>query len=313
MLVVIQIHMNFDWNIIGHQKQLHRLAQDVANKNVAHAYLFIGPASIGKTTIAHRFAALLQGTHNDKNIQREMDAGCHAETIVFDEQLATIRIEDLRKKQETFASKVIGEYRVVIIPELQRMSYAAQNAFLKTVEEPGQKTVFIMTTSVPERLLATIMSRVRSIHFQQSQQDFEKCMQSQPTLSAQQQAQYRLIAREKIGVYKQLSQQEDVREQCLQFVQYIQQFLEQKSVLGRMRFASYLNDHPEYISTFLEIMQMYVRAQMRMLPQYQEVLTSSYLNGSQYIDILEAIEQTQELLEKNINKRMLIEQLFMVF
>ena len=157
---------------LGHEHILSLLRQTVAEGRPAHAYLFSGPEGIGKKLVAVRFAAML----NCPQSQDDSSASCpvcrriceekHPDFIIEKPLRGMIRIDRVRHIQSFFQfAPVEAFYRVAIIDDAHSMNRAAQNALLKTLEEPPAGRVLILVTSKPFLLLPTVRSRCRRIRF----------------------------------------------------------------------------------------------------------------------------------------------------
>lgn len=121
-----------------------------ASKKMPHALLLAGSAGVGLQTIAKKMA---------KSLAKHF-------ILVEPDEKGTISIETIRDLYTKTRSKQI-EKQMIIIDDADAMSIAAQNAFLKLLEEPTDQTSFLLTTHMPERLLSTIRSRVQLINIQQ--------------------------------------------------------------------------------------------------------------------------------------------------
>ncbi len=143
--------------IVGHQKQWEELYRLAERDAVPHALMFYGPAQVGKRTVARAFARHLTGA----------EGAWHPDIIeVAPDDKNTIAIETVREISRNMAlTPTEAPYRVCIIDRAHRMPYPAQNAVLKTLEEPASYRVFILVTEFPARLLPTIHSRVRKERF----------------------------------------------------------------------------------------------------------------------------------------------------
>jgi len=124
-----------------------------------HALLLSGPAGSGKTFVAQQLAAQLLGIAPEK-----LDSYPYAQHVTPVKQ--TISIEAVRTLQHFLELKTIGDRpirRIVIIEHAHTLSTEAQNALLKTLEEPPEDTVIILTAHNPRALLTTIRSRLQEI------------------------------------------------------------------------------------------------------------------------------------------------------
>jgi DNA polymerase III subunit delta' len=192
------LFMSHASSIVGHQFQIEQLTQDIESKNIAHAYLFVGPAHIGKMSIAHWFAKrIISQDLSSENVQvshEQCDRLLHPDLIVLDQlwmhgvnddwdvlsrssnvnqqhrskskaKTDTISIDDVRVLQERLYEKSTGMHSCCIIRSVERLQDTAANAFLKILEEPPPGKVFILTTSSLSALLPTFVSRTRRVLF----------------------------------------------------------------------------------------------------------------------------------------------------
>lgn len=127
------------------------LEEQIRTNSFKHAYLFCGPAGCGKTTAARIFANNInQGKGNPIEVDAASNNGV--------DNIRDI-IENARKKS------LDSDYKVYIIDECHMLSTGAWNAMLKLLEEPPKTTIFIMCTTDPQKIPATILSRVQRYDF----------------------------------------------------------------------------------------------------------------------------------------------------
>jgi len=147
---------------------------------IANAYLFIGPSGIGKKFAAIQFAKAL----NCKKGGCEECSACikigelsHPDVhlIIPDPNKDSISIDQMRNMQrEAYLKPFLEKFKVYVIEEAGRISEEAANSLLKILEEPPGDTIFILTTSSPQDLLPTIISRCQIIRFTQEFKTREK-------------------------------------------------------------------------------------------------------------------------------------------
>lgn len=159
--------------IIGHEEQIKMLKKALEVKNISHAYLFTGSKGIGKCKIAFEFA---RGILNVKTLSSSPDF----KYICKSEDKRDIVIEQIRKEiiDDVYIAPAASEKKVYIIDEAESLNIAAQNALLKTLEEPPKHVVIILIAQNVNSFLNTILSRVNTITFNNiPKNEFKKYVQ----------------------------------------------------------------------------------------------------------------------------------------
>ena len=128
------------------------LENQIKTKTFQHGYLFTGPAGTGKTTSARIFASMI---NDGKGNPIEVDAASNSGV----DNVRQI-IEDAKRKP------LDAEYKIFIVDECHSLSSGSWQALLKTLEEPPKFTIFIFCTTDPQKVPATILSRVQRYNFQ---------------------------------------------------------------------------------------------------------------------------------------------------
>lgn len=160
--------MTINWKILGHQRQLKIISQEIQNQQLTHAYLFTGVKNIGKTTIARQLAKILQcPNHSCNNCPTciQINAGQHFDTIELLDDAHKIKIDQIRELIKRAHLSRQSNYNIIIIENIERMGVEAANCLLKSLEEPPNKTLFLLTSSYSNSLLDTVISRTRKINF----------------------------------------------------------------------------------------------------------------------------------------------------
>ena len=145
------------WSEVSEQDSVCKILNNQIDTNtIRNGYLFVGGAGTGKTTCARIFANQI---NRGQGAPIELDAASNNS------------VEDIRKLIEQAQTQSLdSEYKTFIIDECHSLSNQAWQAMLKTLEEPPAKSVFIFCTTNPEKIPATILSRVQRFNFQRISQ-----------------------------------------------------------------------------------------------------------------------------------------------
>lgn len=172
---------NFD-QIIGQEHIVKILKNQIKKGQVSQAYLFTGTRGTGKTSTARILAKAINCTGDDipcgkcTNCQSIRD-GAFMDVIELD-AASNNGVDDLRAIIDSVQyPPAMGRYKVYIIDEVHMLTPAAENAFLKTLEEPPEYAIFILATTDPEKVKSTIKSRCMTLNFRRvSEKDLVKGM-----------------------------------------------------------------------------------------------------------------------------------------
>lgn len=154
--------------IIGHKQEIAHLQRAIESGKISHAYIFNGDKGTGKRTLADAFAMTLQCTGQEErpcgncHSCRQAASGNHPDIIhVGHAKPASIGVEDVREQLvgDVQIRPYNGKYKIYIISDADKMTVQAQNAILKTIEEPPEYAVIILLTANCQTLLDTIRSR----------------------------------------------------------------------------------------------------------------------------------------------------------
>jgi len=158
------------WDILGHDWAVQMLQQHITGGQMRHAYLFSGPSGVGRRTLALRFAQAVNCTQPPspgtpcgecrtcKQIERMQQPDL---MIIQSEEVGeALKVNQVRDLQRLLTlSPYESAYRVALLLRLNEATDGAQNALLKTLEEPNPSVLLLVTADDPENLLPTIVSR----------------------------------------------------------------------------------------------------------------------------------------------------------
>lgn len=164
-------------NIVGHKWAVDMLSNSIKHDRVGHAYLITGASQVGKTTLARTFAQALNCVDAEEKRPCGECRPCkliannrHPDVQMLEPTLSgrgklTLKIESIRDLQQNLnLSAYEARYKVAILKRFDSATIGASNAFLKTLEEPPQNVVLILTANDADTLLPTISSRCRTIN-----------------------------------------------------------------------------------------------------------------------------------------------------
>ena len=165
----------FPWTDVWGQDDavatLSRAASDPAS--LSHAWLLTGPPGSGRSTLASAFAAMLVAERpDDEQTMRQVLAGTHPDVATLRTDKVVISIKEARALVEraSFAPSA-GRYRVIVIEDADRMVERTSNVLLKALEEPPERTVWVLCAPSEADLLPTIRSRVRTLRLREPEVD----------------------------------------------------------------------------------------------------------------------------------------------
>jgi DNA polymerase-3 subunit delta' len=158
------------WNLMGHSWAEEMLQQHIISNQVRHAYLFSGPSGVGRRSLALRFAQAINCPQplspgqpcGTCRICRQIENMQQADLNILQSAQAgdTLKVEQVRDLQHLLSlAPYESNYRIALLLRFEEANESAQNALLKTLEEPNPRVILLGTADDPENLLPTITSR----------------------------------------------------------------------------------------------------------------------------------------------------------
>jgi DNA polymerase-3 subunit delta' len=163
-------------NIIGQKDVINYLTNAFSEDKIGHAYIFCGPEGIGKKTVAEEFAALIlcENPRNNKKCGqcsscRLFESGASPDIRRLSVESLSIGVDEVRESLSDLVIKPMYSARkVYIINDAEKLTAQAQNAILKSLEEPPSYATIILITTVYDILLETIRSRAVKVKFKEN-------------------------------------------------------------------------------------------------------------------------------------------------
>lgn len=157
----------------GHNEVWQRLQEAIGGDRLPHALLFVGPAGIGKSLVARRLAASLACANSPAPCGscdgcRQMAAGTHPDLLWIElptgkKEIGIANARQLKRFVQLRA--VTARRKIAVVDDADRLSIAAQNALLKSLEEPPGNATILLVTASPGTLLSTVRSRCQRVPF----------------------------------------------------------------------------------------------------------------------------------------------------
>lgn len=300
--------MYFNWNVIGHEKELLMLEEDILSGKVHHAYLFAGPSKIGKFRIARSMSGILQCTNNFCHscpICIQIERRCHMDTIELKDNAESIKIDEIREIIERLNMTGQGAYKILLLQNIDRLTEEAGNCLLKTLEEPPAKTVFIFTAGQIQDVMPTIASRMRIMNFKKLPDNVlkEALKKRYPDVGDEMLNQVLLLSLGRSGTALQLLSKPEEFQQLHEIYNNIQFLDEKGSISTRISAMQELSKDPQKIKTFLSLLAHFYR---------QKMLNANSPAGKTHAaNIIKEIHRVINLMGRNVNPRLLLENIML--
>jgi DNA polymerase III subunit delta' len=291
-------------SIIGHQKIIKLLDRSIAKNTSSQAYLFCGPAHVGKFAVALEFARKLNGERTGADLDVIILAPETEETkgVVKEKDIKIESIRELQRKLSVTAYH--GKYRIAIIDEAQKLTVSAQNSLLKILEESPSKCVLILIVQDEKKILPTVKSRCRIMKFPLvSDEEIEKNLLS----DAKKRKEILFWSLGRPGLANRLLGNSDLLEEREAASQELHNLLS-GSVWENFDLAEKMSKDSVRL---LERMNFWVVVLREIIISRKE---SSHIAPEKALKLVEAVENTAQIIrETNVNSRLALENLFLKF
>ena len=319
-------------DVVGHRDIIQYIQNSVQQKKVSHAYILNGERGSGKKLLAHLFAMTLQCESNQSepcgNCRscKQADGGNQPDIItVTHEKPGSIGVEDIRQQinADVMIKPYASPYKVYIVPGADMMTVQAQNALLKTIEEPPEYAVIFLLSENAESLLPTIRSRCVMLKLRNVKQTLiKKYLMEQRQVPDYQAAVCAAFAQGNIGRAIMLASSEhfaEIKDGAIQLMKYIGE-MELHEIVAAIK---EINKYKLEVTDYLDIITIWYRDVLlyKATKDVSNVIFSDQLkfikekaSKSSYEGIetiLEAIEKAKTRLKANVNFDLVMELLLL--
>lgn len=319
-------------DIIGQEQLKEHLQNAIRSRKVSHAYILNGEKSSGKEFIARIFAMSLQCEKKEVEPCQvchsclQALSGNHPDIIyVTHEKPNTISVDDIRTQinSDIAIKPYSSEYKIYIINEAEKMNAQAQNALLKTLEEPPSYGVILLLTSNLDALLPTILSRCVVLNMKPvADEQVKKYLMEQLKVPDYKAEVCTAFARGNIGKAKALAASEDfekVKTEVLSLLKYIQEMELYEMIAAVKKITEYKPD----INDYLDIMMIWYRDVLlfKATKDMSHVIFREEVSSLQKVAdrtsyegierVIHALEQAKNRLNANVNLELTMELLLL--
>lgn len=319
--------------ILGHEAVKINLQKAIKYNRVSHGYLIVGEEGMGKKTLADAFALSLLcekgGTEGCMACHacKQMLSKNHPDCIyVTHEKPGSIGVEDIRKQVNGTVGirPYSSEYKVYIIDEAEKMTGQAQNALLKTIEDPPGYAVILLLATSQEAFLPTILSRCVKLSLKPLKDSvIKEYLLGRMEVKEQEADVYAAFARGNLGKAISLASSEDFKLLYSELLYLLKQ-IKQMDIGEMLNYIRRLREENIDLNECLEFMQFWYRdvlmfkvtkdANLLMFKdEFAAVNEMSNNSGYEGLEnILSAIDKARIRLDANVNTELVLELMFLV-
>jgi DNA polymerase-3 subunit delta' len=324
-----------DWGLIGHEWAVDLLADHVAHGRERHAYLLTGPQGVGKRTLAIRFAQSLNCLNSKEPGKpcgecascKKFETMQHPDLTVVEaeQQGGVLRIDQVREMQHNLSlAPYEAKYRIALLLRFEEANQNTANALLKTLEEPPPQVVVILTASSAENLLPTIVSRCEVIRLRNlSIDETSKGLREIRGIPAEQADRLAHLSEGRPGYAIRLYEQPLLLEQRVSWIEELFQILS-SSRGERFALAMEMSKDSESVRSKLQVWLSLWRDVLLDSTGVTHSLTNQghsaqvktlaqQITLNQAQTYIQAVANTLDYLDHNVNTRLALEVLLMDF
>ena len=319
-------------DILGHDSIKQHFQKAIGLHKVSHAYILAGEAGMGRKSLAHAFALTLLcekgGSQPCMNCHacKQVLSGNHPDLIhVTHEKPGSIGVDDIREQiNDTIMIRPYSSYyKVYIVDDAEKMTIQAQNALLKTIEEPPSYAVIILLTINEDLFLPTILSRCVQLKLKPLKDSVIQAYLKETMGIPEREAQlYAAFARGNLGKAIKLSDSEEFKDMYKRLLSMLRNIMNM-DISQLLDYSKKLKEEMD-IYECLDFMQVWYRdalmfkvtndANLLIFKDEYSTISdmSRHIGYDGFENILQAIEKARIRLQANVNMELAMELMFLV-
>jgi len=320
-------------DIIGHERIKEHLQKAIESNHVSHAYILTGEAGMGRKSLANAFAMTLlcEKGMSEPCMQchacKQVMSGNHPDLIfVTHEKTAGIGVDDIRSQiQDTIMIRPYSSYyKIYIVDEAEKMTVQAQNALLKTIEEPPSYAVIMLLTTNQEAFLPTILSRCVQLKLKPLKDSvITSYLTGSMGISESRAEVYGAFARGNLGRAIHLAASEEFQGLYKELIHMLKH-LKEMDIMELLNYIRKLKEQDPDLSDCLDFMQLWYRdvlmfkvtQDINLLVFKEEFNTMKEMSAASSYEgielILQAIDKARVRLNANVNMELAMELMLLV-
>lgn len=318
--------------IIGNEQIKKHLCDAIAQNKVSHGYILSGEDGLGKLTFAKTFAQMLQcESEGDRpcgscHSCKQFESGNHPDIIYVSHEKNVIGVDDVREQinKDIIIKPYSSPYKIYIVDEAEKMSVQAQNALLKTIEEPPAYAIIMLLSTDGEKLLPTIRSRCITLKVRPVTDEEMMCYLKEHGVEEERVSVVMKLARGNIGRALKMAQSESFHEMIDMIIKMLENVWKM-DLFDIMNFIERLNKYKINIYDCFDFMRLWFRdvllfkatSDMNLLifkNNYKSIYDiASKCSYEKLENILKAIDVAERRLNANVNFEQTLELMLFAF